>query len=393
VRLLKSLGRRTHPALLRILKDPEVRERLLEPTGENILPEAPLKRACNLLDEGPPPDTVDLLTPFLDEKSNEIRKSCAMAIASVGNESIIAPVRKALGDSDEYVRSYALMGLQRAIEGKRLEPVCSKEFFGDVRKLLEEGKNGRNAAQLLLEFDQKQAVEFFLSDETFVPDSKCLHDALRVMNDKAVDVPRVRLLPLIDKLKDRELKYPQTYLLGEALRSLGRHKEEIDRALMTGYLSHNEEIIASGAAEGILASHGVDGFRKRIWNTLEQRGRDALTDAQRHVNAVDMYDGEVNNGGLSQYFFNSSGDEWKMALAGLEAMGSKERLTILREAVAKFGPAGPSEDRRRRMTQLSKLENANDNCFDELNTRYYKCKENVDVLATNFVLKNPAAFR
>lgn len=122
---------------------------------------------------------------------------------------------------------------------------------------------------------------------------------------------------------------------------------------------------------------------------IEAQGVAALSVPQRRYNAVLTFDGEVRNGGLSQYFFNSSGDEWRDALAGLDAMELKERTAILREALAKFAPESLSENRKERMLQLSKLAKGD----DELDTRYYKSKENVDVMATRYVIKNSEAFR
>ena len=44
-----------------------------------------------------------------------------------------------------------------------------------------------------------------------------------------------------------------------------------------------------------------------------------LTEAQQRYLAATVYDGEVRSGGHSQYFFNSSGDHWSVALEGLLA--------------------------------------------------------------------------
>ncbi len=74
-------------------------------------------------------------------------------------------------------------------------------------------------------------------------------------------------------------------------------------------------------------------------------------------------------------------------------MGFNERLTVLKEAIALFGDAGPSEDRRKRQDQLSKLYKKNDTIFESLESRYYESSEVVEVLASRFVLANPESFR
>jgi HEAT repeat protein len=393
-KVLHELGNRTHADLILVLRDSTMRQKLLKPTskGKLTLPEAPFNRLCDLLDGCQTPEVVKLLAPYLDDPSDEIRKSAALVIGSIGSKSIVSPIQKALQDSDEYVRSYALMGLQRALQGKHLTSTCRRELFGDLQTLVSEGKNADKAAELLLDFDQERAIDFFLSDSMLTTEAKALHYILRALNAKSLLVPRNRLLSLIGQLNTRELEYPQSYQLGEALRSLGKHRLPEDRATLEEHLSHSADIVAEGAAAGLVASHGLDGFRERNWRTLKERGLAALTAAQRHYNAVLIFDAEVNNGGLSQYFFNSSGDEWKAALAGLEAMGSTQRLAILREALDKFGYRGPSIQRDKRMTELSKLVSADEEIFGELDSRYYKSTEVIDVLATRYVLNNPDEF-
>ncbi|MGI8601607.1 MAG: hypothetical protein ACR2OZ_01275 [Verrucomicrobiales bacterium] len=72
-RILQSLGPRVHPAVIRILADQSFRAKLTIPTGTGLLPEAPINRLCDLLDDHPPGDVVDLLIPFLNDPSSQIR--------------------------------------------------------------------------------------------------------------------------------------------------------------------------------------------------------------------------------------------------------------------------------------------------------------------------------
>jgi hypothetical protein len=392
LKVLQGLGQRTHPELLRILRDPGLRSRLVRPTGENLLPEAPFNRICELASDQPPMEMVALMTRFLDDQSPEIRKDAALVIASTGVESAVVPIRKAFADDDEYVRAYALMGLGRAIEGKRLSEPCRRELLEDIQRLITEG-NDKDASKLLLQLDREKARQFFLSDAQLSLESASLHENLRVLNDAGIPVPRERVVALIASLEGIELKYPRKYQLAEALRALGKHQDREDRLRLEKHLLSSEKTVAEGAAAGMLASHGLEGFRERIWKLETERGRKALSPPQRNYSAVFMLDAEVRNGGFSQYFFNSSGDEWRAALAGLEAMQSREYLGLFRDALAKFGAAGPSESRDERMHQLAKVENADEKAFDKLESQYYKSAEVLEVLAMRYVIKNADAFK
>lgn len=392
LRALRLLGTKTYPELLRLLGDPALRERLAKPTGENLLPEAPFNRICLLLDD-PPPEAALLIAPFMGDQSAEIRKDAAAKLGKIGTDETIIPIKKALSDSDEYIRSYAMSGLSTAAEEGRLSDNWRRELFEIIQRMVTSGTNSDSSPQLLFKLDSKRAIVFFLSDPFLNPQSKAMHDVMELLNEQHVVIPRARLLAIIDQIEKTDLNYPHTYQLRETIRALGSHQNKEDLKLLEKFVSHPEKEVAAGAAVGLLSVHGLSDFDKRIWTIVKERGEGALTAQQRHYQAVLMFDAEVNNGGLSQYFFNSGGNEWRTALAGLEAMGSKERLAVLKEAVAKFGPDGPSENRDRRMNQQAKLAKKDDDVFKQLDNRYYNSTEVVDVLIMRYVLKNPEAFR
>jgi HEAT repeat protein len=394
-RILRGLGSRVHPVLLQVLADASLRTKLVTPTGEILggIPEAPVNRVCKLLGDSPPVEAIGLVTPFLNEPSEQIRKDVALVLGSIGTPEIASPLRKAMADSDEYVRDYALIGLKRAIKSQRLNDECSHMLHGDIQKLLVEGKNAGAAAGLLLHFNQERAVELFLSDAIFTPNHKSLHEALNALAEAKVAVPRERLLAIIAQLEAGDLKYPCNYALREALRLLGQRKSSEDQTLLRARMQHKDRKVAEGASAGLLASHSLENFRQRLWNIEGQPGLDLLTAPQRHCRAILILDAEVNNGGLSQYFVNSSGDHWRDALAGLNALGSKERASVLYEAVAKFGGTGPSEDRTARLSQLAKLVQDDEDVFETLEQRYYESTEVVEVMMTCYVLDHVDAFQ
>lgn len=95
-----------------------------------------------------------------------------------------------------------------------------------------------------------------------------------------------------------------------------------------------------------------DPFRE-LWKSLVERSSDGSlarlsADEQRYF-AVSLLEGEVFNGGFEQFFSNSSGDYYHLAVAGMEEIGALSALTIAKEAAeAVFGSSGPSIDREER---------------------------------------------
>jgi len=89
---------------------------------------------------------------------------------------------------------------------------------------------------------------------------------------------------------------------------------------------------------------------------------------------------------------NSSGDNWEDALAGLEAMKATERAEVLRQAVTKFGPDGPSLKQKIRREQLAPLAQKDDELFEDLNKRYFDCSPALEAFTTRFVIEHAKDF-
>jgi len=394
-RVLNSLGRRVLPALEEILGDKALHPKLTIPTGTDLLPEAPLNRVCDLLsEEAPANDTLmELLKPFQGDPSSQIRKDVGMVFGNMGKAAAVPLIQTAFSDSDEYVRSHTLIGLKRAVKAGRLESQCASQLVPDLKNLIVQNRNADAATRLLLEFDSVGGAEFLLSPVILTPTSKALHHALRALAGGNIAVPRERLLYLITELEKSDLRYPEDGALGVALSQLGQHKVAEDLSVLDSHTSHSNESVAEGAAAGMLAFHGLLGFLEKLWKKEEVKGLAGLSVAERHYLAVSQLDSEVNNGGHSQYFFNYSGDTWRDALAGLEAMGMKKRAAILREAVGKFGRNEPSENNDLRRDQLAKISRKDDELFDTLDSRYYDCDEEIGVATCKYAIANAAAFK
>ena len=391
--ILTALGKRTHPTVLGLLRDPSLYPRLVEPAGTDLAPESAFHRACELLGDAADAQAVAALAPFLGDPAERIRKQAALAIASTGASTIVPLIQQALRDADEYVRAYALIGLQRALDRSGLASSAQVALIPDVANLLREDKNADMAAAVLYRLDSAKARELFLSPEMFTARSRSLHAALEVLADAGASVPRDAIHVLIQALEAEPLAFPRTYALAGALRLLGRHRHEGDLEFLRNRTTHAQARVAEGAAAGLLCAYGLDGFDARIWEIEKKDGIAALTAPQRLYRAVFFCDAEINNGGLSQYFVNSSGDDWQEALAGFEAMGCKERSNILAEAVRMFGGDGPSPNCRIRQEQLSTLCRRNATVFDALDSRYYKVTELVAVHAARYVLAHADGFR
>ena len=390
--VLRKLDTRTHPAVLALLGDAALHSRLVKPTGTDILPEAPFNRACDLLGDAPPIHAMPLVAPFLEDPSAGIRRDAAQVIGKTGAAGTAPLLRKAFADEDEYVRSSALMGMMYALNQQRMDGPLRADIFPDVLALLLQERNAREASILLPKLDETRALKIFLRPEIFFTGSPILPDVLRALHEEKATVPRGLLLEIIAGLGTLEVKYPHTHALADALLLLGRHREGQDRGTLQALMEHPDKDVAAGAAAALLASHGMEDVHDRLAEKERSAGHLTPAPAQRHYLAVYICDAEILNGGITQYFFNSSGDTWPDALAGLKAMGFRERLAILEKALAMFGKHAPSTDHGTRQNQLAKRFRKDDTMFDELESAWYESTEVVEVFLARYVLEHAEAF-
>lgn len=400
-RILRSLGSRTHAELLRILGDPAKHASLIKERAGDLGPTSPFRRVCELLQDAPPSDAVDLIAPFLSEPSDHIREHAAVVLGAVGTPNSIKPLQRALLDSDSSVCNYAMRGLWNAQSAGKLDAASQAILFQDLKRIVIDSEakaksvpadwlEADSAAGLMLSFNRDQAIQIFTDANFFRAQNDILHLVIKALVEQQVKSPRDQLLELITSLSSMDIKYPQTYSLGEALTALGLHRNLADKDLLERCSAHPERIVAESAAAGLIELHGLQGFKERLSKACADGGG---TDEQRLYEAVFLLDAEVCNGGFSQYFFNSWGGDWQLAVRGLEAIGSTERLALTRQAIAKFGASGPSTERSTRMTQLAGIERAEKNPFEALESRYYKSTEPFHVLLLKYVITHPDEFR
>lgn len=338
-------------------------------------------------------DTNELVKQFLSGEK-DTRQEAALALGERGSDECIEPMLAALSDDDDYVRSSAMRGIERGIAANR----CTKGFLDAMFPALvkqldrdDRSVSGESPA-LLLAIDSARAIPVLLSPQYFTTQNSQLHYILRALNNQGYKVPHDKLLPLLADLKPRAEKYPHDYDYAECLIAYGRNPNAAAEKWIRVELNSANETVRRGAGEALTLFSGLSKPFDHVCELMESKGFDGLTDPQQHFYAVSIYHWEVDNGGHSQYFFNSSGDHWKSAQAGLKAIGAVKRAKILEEAASRFGPNGPSSDRMTRIMALGRLEEQGKRSFDDLDDRFYAADEDFDVLLPLYAIEFKSHF-
>jgi HEAT repeat protein len=391
---LKLVGDKATPLLIAALNSDRAFKATFSEGGHSFDAQSPFERICNLLEETCPPAAVNALKRYAAHPDGDFRKHAAIALGNIGTDACIDPIVKLLGDEDDYVRSYAMMGIERGIDGDRCTDNFLNSVFPALQLLLDRDDSSISgtAPKLMLAINQERAKPIMLSEKFFTHKNEELHYIVEAFNEAEVPIPHGKLLPLIDVLQPLVETYPHDYQLAMALIAYSRNPDQNTEKILSRLRNCPKERVTEAAADGLAMLAGVTDPSTFVFEKLDSHGWDGLSVEQQHYYAVLVYNAEVNNGGHSQYFVNSSGENHPTALAGLRAIGAAKRSAILLQALQLFGEDGPSTDNETRHEQLAAFSKRLDLELDSLNSQYYQCDENIDVLLSSYALANREHF-
>ena len=93
----------------------------------------------------------------------------------------------------------------------------------------------------------------------------------------------------------------------------------------------------------------------------------------------------VDNGGFAAFFYTSYGNFAPETLEALSRIGAFNAAVLLRQAVALFGPTGPSRDPVVRNEELAGLGPGVDAKLSQLDEAFYSQEEALDLLVLVFL--------
>jgi hypothetical protein len=140
----------------------------------------------------------------------------------------------------------------------------------------------------------------------------------------------------------------------------------------------------------------VDGLSAEMGGEDLPDEEDVLAEAspgQRAIYALTAADGEVNNGGFEQFFFNSSGALMHEAIEGAELIGASQQAEILRKAATIYPEGTVPKDRAERDRILQAVPGAElERVLGPLNDRWYAGDRALERLMVAYVEAHPDEF-
>lgn len=96
------------------------------------------------------------------------------------------------------------------------------------------------------------------------------------------------------------------------------------------------------------------------------------TDGQRAVYCTMLFAREVDNGGLEQFFGNSSGLYWRIVIEGLKLLGADEHLSALNAILEMFPDSSPSLEQAERQVVMRSLDEIQKKLLKDAQSRVYR---------------------
>ncbi len=113
----------------------------------------------------------------------------------------------------------------------------------------------------------------------------------------------------------------------------------------------------------------------------------SLTEPQKNFFLNQIFEMEINNGGISQYFFNS-GQYAHHTLDALKAIGASRTAEILQVAINRFPEGIVPYDDAEREDMLENIEDENEDVWEPLEDIFYKYEDDLNALNLKYIRDN-----
>ena len=117
-----------------------------------------------------------------------------------------------------------------------------------------------------------------------------------------------------------------------------------------------------------------------------------MTEPQKLFNYNQELEREVNNGGFSQFFLNSSGDNAHETVLSLKAIGADKTADLLQKAIDQFPSKTVSKDRDKRTEIVEEIEETAEEVWNDLDQKFYEYEDDLNTLNIEYVRKHKEFF-
>ena len=393
---LGMIGAAAAPVLTEALKDPRYSQ-VKWPSGSTDA--TPLESVLELLAPLDAGAVMGTAGPLVGSEDEQVRKTAALHLATVGREETVPTLGRLMGDANGYVRSYVCIGVERAVSAGRategfrramydvLLPQCDQRWPSGALN---------DAASTVVALDRARAAVDLATERYMGEGNNYAYQAIRACTRAGIALPPELIRPIYDRAlvlaSQPQTEYPAYCVAEESLPALVAALGEGARPMVEAALAHSNADVREAGARELARLAGVTDAVNFVSERASAVGVDGLTDAQRTVYLAFVFDAEVCNGGLMQFFGNSGGAYAVETLAALRELGNAEAEAALAGAMKLIGPLARETERDMRMAAFDGRYKDLKGPLNELDSRYYGAKSDLRQQWLRYAADRPGEF-
>lgn len=391
---LVEIGKRAVPALLKVISD----RRFLrahsktQRAAQDIMYSRtkPLGSVLRVLRKMPSEDVAKAVVHLTSDNDEEIRHAAMHLLAASGSDKFVEQVAEFLSYSDDYVQYNAITGLLWG-QGKHLSALAKKRLIPLIQAAALKGNKCKNyAPACLLHLDEKTGIDFLTSQQSLSPDNSQLYYFMQALKEAEITVPEERLLPLVHS---RKLITDSPDVVRDMVQVLARSNSKASLDAVYAALHSPSPEVQEGAALALLTRAGVHNPINTAVQAVVTNSITGVPQPIAYYFATQIFLIDVANGGLSNYFGNTSGDYWRYTREALLALKATPQGALFDQALSHFPKSSPSEDTDERNAQLGKMYEQDSDIFASIEQELFKVFADLDAKLAVFAAANADAFK
>ncbi len=129
-------------------------------------------------------------------------------------------------------------------------------------------------------------------------------------------------------------------------------------------------------------------------NRLSNNGDDVdvLNDAQKVALFIGNLEREINNGGFSQFYWNSSGEYAQETVISLQQIGARTTAKIVQTANNEFPGGEVARSKEARIAIINGIEEQAERVWAQCDEKYYSYEDDLTKLLLQFIHDNKGSF-
>jgi len=386
---LQTAEKRSIPALLSVLDDPRCTWKKDEPGDFGS---SPALRVCRILVNAPCRSLGDKIGHLAESPDHQVSSVAVEAKAALGRSSEIAFVLECLNSENATRQRNAQEGIEKAIKEGWAEAEFVSAVLEWARQSIFDPKSRHSdwGVRFFAAQGSPEAIRALQSPEILnLENNRTIHFVLNELASRNVQIPRPLLESFLEKTLT-ERSWPWPWVFDGSLKMLAAVDLAAATQIAAENFDHDNETIARHSIDFFRVSNGLP----RPWEIEPPESIPISHDEREvidHLETCSTALGQIGNGGLSQYFFNSTGDQWPHAAHAFRAIGYPEGVEILERAARMVAEDGASLDRDTRIQQIAKLTPAQFSELDSLSSYFWGIK--MDRIMLQFMVRHKALFQ